>query len=240
MGTVLDVLCIVAGTAVGATMGDRISNRIRELLLAGIGLFIVVLGIQQSASSFEGAFAQAIGSGAPFVVLGALIAGGAAGGLLNVEGRIEQLGSIFEKRFSASGESGFLTGFLAATLLFCVGPMAILGAFENGITGSIRILAVKSLMDGFASLAFASSLGWGVAFSSLPLAVYQGGLTAFAAAIGGAMDPAVVASMTAIGGILVLGVGIRLLEIKDIAVANLLPAIVLGPAITAVWLALRH
>ncbi|WP_242910566.1 DUF554 domain-containing protein [Actinomadura terrae] len=236
LGTVLDVVSIAVGTAAGVVLGDRVSKKLRELVLGAIGLFIIILGVQQATQALTGGFAKEIGDLASLIVLGSLVVGGMVGGFVDIEWQLKRLGVFFERRFSSAGEGTFLTGFLAATLLFCIGPMAVLGAFEDGLTGNFQILAVKSLMDGFAALALASGLGWGVGFSLLPMGAYQGGLTILAKLVGSGIDPVVVSCMSAIGGVLVLGVGVRMLELKEIPVANLLPAIVVGPSVTAVIL----
>jgi len=239
LGTLLDVVAIAVGTVAGVLLGDRVSKKQRDLVLGAIALFIIVLGVQQATQALTGPFAERIGDAAALVVLGSLVVGGLLGGLVDIEWQLRRLGMFLERRFSSDGEGTFLTGFLAATLLFCIGPMAVLGSLEDGLRGNVQILAVKSLMDGFAALALASGLGWGVGFSLLPLGVYQGGLTLIAKAAGAGIDPVVVSCMSAIGGVLVLGVGVRMLELKEIPVANLLPALVAGPLATVVILSVQ-
>jgi uncharacterized membrane protein YqgA involved in biofilm formation len=154
-------------------------------------------------------------------VLGALLVGGLSGEAAGLEGRLERLGEAVKRRLG--GQARFVEGFVLASLVACVGPLAVLGAFADGLHGDLSLLAVKSLLDGFAVLAFASYLGWGVAASGLTVLAYQGGLTALAAVLQQVMTPAVVAAMTAVGGLLVIAIGLRLLGLARIRVANLLP-----------------
>lgn len=135
----------------------------------------------------------------------------------------------------ASARVRFVEGFVVTTLLVCVGPLAVLGAVQDGLTGSLDLLAVKSVLDGFAALAFASALGIGVAFAALPLLLYQGGLTLAAAAVGPLATDAMIAALGAVGGFLVVGIGLRLLEVRAVRVANLLPALVVAPLAVALW-----
>jgi hypothetical protein len=142
------------------------------------------------------------------------------------------VGDRLQARLSA-GSSTFSTGFVTASLVFCVGPMAVLGSIEDGLTGSVEILSVKSILDGFAALAFASTLGWGVGFSALSLLVYQGALTLGAGFFDSLLTDPMIAEMTAVGGLLVLSVGLRLLEVREIRTGNFLPALVLAPVLVA-------
>jgi uncharacterized membrane protein YqgA involved in biofilm formation len=230
LGTLLNLAAIAAGASVGALLGDRLPERLRETLVAALGLFTLALGVQQALACFGDDLTRAMGRSAPLLVLGALLGGGLAGEAVRLEGRLERLGEAVKRRLG--GQAAFVEGFVLASLVACVGPLAVLGAFADGLHGDLGLLAAKSLLDGFAMLAFASTLGWGVAASGLSVLVYQGGLTALAAVLQQVMTPAVVAAMTAVGGLLVIVIGLRLLGLARIRVANLLPAVLLAPLAT--------
>jgi uncharacterized membrane protein YqgA involved in biofilm formation len=238
LDTLLNVAAIAAGASVGTLLGDRLPERLRDTLVAGLGLFTLVLGVQQALAAFGDELAGAVGRSAPLVVLGALLAGGLAGEAVGLEGRLERLGEAVRRRLG--GRASFVEGFVLASLVACVGPLAVLGAFADGLRGDLSLLAVKSLLDGFAMLAFASYLGWGVAASGLAVLAYQGGLTALAAVLEQVMTPAVVAAMTAVGGLLVIAIGLRLLGLARIRVANLLPAVLLAPLATGLLAAIER
>ncbi|MBP2471274.1 putative membrane protein YqgA involved in biofilm formation [Crossiella equi] len=242
LGTVINVVAIVVGAGLGAVLGDRLPKRWRELLVSSLALFLLAMGVYQAMQAFTGEFAAAAGGAATIIVLGALVVGSGLGSLLDIEAGLDRLGANLQRRFAkdatAAGGSAFATGFVTATLLFVVGPMAVLGSFADGVQGDPGILAVKSILDGVMSLAFAASLGWGVGLSAVPVLLYQGGLTALASVLSAVMVPAVVGSLTAVGGVLILAISVRLLELREIAVANLLPALPLAPVATAVYLAL--
>jgi uncharacterized membrane protein YqgA involved in biofilm formation len=157
-----------------------------------------------------------------------LIIGGIIGAVLDIEGRLERVASRLETRL-ATQESRIAEGFLTATLLFCVGPMAIIGSLEDGISGNYHILMTKSMMDGFCSIAFGAAMGIGVALSAVAVLVYQGGLTALSSVMSKVLTDAAIAEMTATGGLLIVGIGFDMLGIKKIQAANLLPAIAVAP-----------
>jgi uncharacterized membrane protein YqgA involved in biofilm formation len=210
--------------------GARLPERIRHTVVAGIGLFTAVYGLQMTQSMKQ-----------PLVVLGALLVGGILGELWRIEDGLRSLGAWLEKRFASGsgqdelGGSRFIKGFLTASLVFSIGPMAILGSIQDGLNGDASILAIKAVLDGFTSLAFASSLGIGVIFSSLVILVYQGSLTLLAAQAHALITNAMMNEMTATGGILLLGLALSsLLEIKRIRVGNFLPALVIAPLIVAI------
>jgi uncharacterized protein len=237
LGTLLNVAAIASGAAAGTLLGDRLPQRLRDTLVAALGLFTLVLGVQQALATFGDELARAVGRSAPLVVLGALLAGGLTGEAVELEGRLERLGEAVKRRLGGQGR--FVEGFVLASLVACVGPLAVLGAFADGLRGDFGLLVAKSLLDGFAMLAFASYLGWGVAASGLAVLVYQGGLTALAAVLQQVMTPAVVAAMTAVGGLLMIAIGLRLLGLAGIRVATLLPAVPLTPLATGLVAAIR-
>ena len=243
LGTIINVLAIVLGTAVGVLVGNRLSEKTSRVVTDGLGLVVLVLGGLNVISLLDAEFVAAVGPGMPFlIVIGAILIGGIIGSGLKIEQRLEQFGSVLQKRFAGKGSKGskekFITGFVNASLVFTIGPLAILGALSDGLGKGIEQLATKSILDGFASLAFAASLGWGVALSAIPVGLWQGILTALAFAVGSVMSAPVIAALTATGGVLLLGVGLRLLQLRQVAVGNMLPALIVAPVLTVLLLSL--
>jgi uncharacterized protein len=225
-GTLLNIAAVLVGSIIGLIFGARIPAKLKETVIAGMGLFTAAMGLQMFLKT-ENAL----------IVLGALLIGTLLGEWWRIEDGLHKLGEILEQRFSREEDDGsnkFVRGFLTASLLYCVGPMAILGSIQDGLTGDYNLLAVKSVLDGFASIAFASTLGIGVAFSSLILLVYQGGISLLAGQLNAIVNASMMNELTAAGGVLLMGVGIsNLLEIKKIRVGNMLPALLIAPLI--VW-----
>lgn len=233
-GTLINVATVLMGTALGSLLGDRLPERIRETVLHSLGLVTLVVGLGQAIELFRPPLSN---HGASVVViLGAILVGGLIGEALRIESGLNRAGEALKRRFG-KGQARFVEGFVVASLVFCVGPLTVLGSVQDGLFGDYDLLAIKSLLDGFAAMAFASALGWGVGFSVITILVYQGGLSLGAAAVQSAFTPITVAALTAAGGILILAIGLRLLELKEIRVANLLPALVLAPV--AMWLVER-
>jgi uncharacterized membrane protein YqgA involved in biofilm formation len=237
LGTIINVLAIVAGTAAGVLIGNRLSEKTARVVTDGLGLVVLVLGGLNVISLLDSEFVSAVGPGIPLlIVIGAVLIGGIIGSALQIEQRLEKFGSALQKRFagkeSKDSKEKFITGFVNASLVFTIGPLAILGALSDGLGQGIEQLATKSILDGFASLAFAASLGWGVALSAIPVGIWQGLLTLIAFAVGSVMSAPVIAALTATGGVLLLGVGLRLLQIRQVAVGNMLPALIVAPLIT--------
>jgi len=240
-GTVINVATVLLGGTLGTVLGNRLPERMRETIMHALGLLTIVIGFQLSLETAN-----------VLIVLGSLLLGGLLGELLRIERAIDQVGRWLERRTGAedasegearpdgspSGATTFSYAFLTASLVFCVGPMTILGSIQDGLTGDYTLLAVKSTMDGFASLAFASTMGPGVIFSALTVLIYQGALTLGAGWADTVLTDPMVAEMTATGGVLMLALGLGLLEIKRIRAGNLLPAIIIAPVIVAViaWL----
>lgn len=238
-GTIINIVTVLIGGLVGLFFGARLPERVRHTVIAGLGLFTVALGIRLFTET-----------GNSIIVLASLLVGGLLGEWWGIEDGMKNLGAILERRFTkqgamadgdqVSGESRFIRGFLTASLVFCVGPLTILGSIQDGLTGDYNLLATKAVLDGFAALAFASTLGVGVLFSTLVILVYQGGLSLLAAQAQSLITPAMHNEMTATGGILLLGIAVSsLLELKPIRVANFLPALVIAPLIVAILAALR-
>ncbi|MGY6496960.1 MAG: DUF554 domain-containing protein, partial [Microcella sp.] len=240
----------------------RLPERTNRLVTDVLGLVVLVLGGLNLASLADPDYVATVTPGGTLlVVLGALLIGGVSGSALRIEDRLEQFGGWLQARVSravpassaGAGPDGepldaaavdaaaakhaekralFITGFVNASLVFCIGPLAILGAFSDGTGQGIDQLALKSVLDGFASIAFAATLGWGVALSALPVGLWQGLLTLLAATLGAVLSNAAIAALTATGGVLLLGVGIRVMNIRAIAVGDLLPALVVAPVLT--------
>jgi len=248
IGTLINVAAIVVGAALGTLLGDRIPERVRSTLTDVLGVFVIVLGIGDALGTFDPVLSDALGRGAVLVVLGSLLVGGMFGELLGIEDRLEQFGGWLRARTVGERAAGvdisagedasrsrFIEGFVVTSLIVTVGPLAILGALQDGLLGDWTLLAVKSLLDGPVALAFASVFGIGVAFAALPLLVWQGGLSLLAGSVGGHIDAPMTAMLGAVGGFLVIGIGLRLLDLRPVRVANLLPALVLAPFIVALW-----
>jgi uncharacterized membrane protein YqgA involved in biofilm formation len=224
-GTFLNIATVLIGGTLGLLLGARLPERLKHTVMAGLGLFTAVAGIQMFLSTRH-----------TLIVLGSLLAGVLLGEWWKLEEGLLALGALFERKFSRGGESDhFVRGFLAASLLFCVGPMTILGSIQNGLTGNIDTLAIKSVLDGFAALAFASTLGVGVLFSVIVILVYQGGISLLAAQLNAIITTPMTTEMTAAGGVILLGIAVSsLLEIKKIRIGSFLPALFLAPLIVAV------
>ncbi len=226
-GTLINVVAIIIGSLIGIIFGARLSDNLKSTVVNGMGLFTSAIGLQMFLQTQES-----------LIVLGALIVGAVLGEWWRIEEGIANLGAWLEKRFTGSSEGGtssrFVRGFLAASLLYCTGPIAIMGSIQDGLNGDFQLLAVKSVLDGFISIAFASTLGIGVMFSILPIFVYQGGISLLSGTLSSVINEAMMTEMTATGGVILFGLGISsLLEIKKIRVGNFLPAILIAPVI--VW-----
>ena len=236
MGTLINVLAIVIGSAIGVLLGNRLPEKMSRTLTDAMGLIVLVIGALNLAELGDEAFAKATGVFPTIlVVLAALLLGGVTGSLLKIEERLEQFGVWLQAKTKGKGDKDlFIQGFVNAALLFTIGPMAILGALQDGLGQGFDILALKSTLDGFTSVAFSATMGWGVAFSAIPVGLWQGLLTILSASVGDVLSQAAVASITATGGILLLGTGLRVLKIRMVSVADLLPALVFAPVITLV------
>jgi uncharacterized membrane protein YqgA involved in biofilm formation len=243
LGTIVNVLAILVGTGAGILIGNRLSDKTSRVVTDGLGLVVLVLGGLNVISLLDSEFVSAVGPGIPLlIVIGAILIGGIVGSALKIEQRLESFGSLLQKRFSGKGSKDskekFITGFVNASLVFTIGPLAILGALSDVLGQGIEQLATKSILDGFASLAFAASLGWGVALSAIPVGIWQGLLTVLAFSLGSVMTAPVIAALTATGGVLLLGVGLRLLQLRQVAVGNMLPALIVAPVLTILLIAL--
>jgi uncharacterized membrane protein YqgA involved in biofilm formation len=234
LGTVINVATVLVGGLLGVMIGDRLPERMRRTIMQGLGLVTVAVAVV----SMEPLFDPDDGLRRFVILIVAMISGGLVGEGLRLEERLESVGERMRKRFVRSEDRDshtmFIEGFVVASTVFCVGPLTIVGAIEDGLGVSIRLLAIKSALDGFAAIGFASVYGWGVLGSLATLIVYQGGLTAAAALVEPVMTGEVLAVLGAVGSLLVLGIGLRLLDITRVRVVALLPALVIGPAIARV------
>lgn len=225
-GTFINIAAILIGGTIGLFFGSRIPDRFKNTVIAGMGLFTAAMGLQMFTETEN-----------PLIVLGALLIGTLLGEWMRIEDGLQNFGKFLEARFSKEGDDGsnkFVRGFLTTSLLFCVGPMTILGSIQDGLTGNYNLLAVKSVLDGFASTAFASTLGVGVLFSSIVIFVFQGGISLFAAQLDAIVTVTMMNELSATGGVILVGLAISsLLEIKKIRVGNMLPALAIAPLI--VW-----
>lgn len=236
-GTLLNVATVLAGTAIGAVLGSRVPARVHDALTTGLGFFTLLLAISMGLGVFTSPDARA---GDDLAILAAVLLGVAIGELLRLDDGLEWIGAWFQRRL-ASGDrpSRIAEGFVTASLVFCVGPLTILGSLDNGLTGDVRLLAIKSLLDGVASIAFAAALGPGVALAALTVFIVQGAISAGAFLLRDAMDPPTILAITSAGGVILLGVALRLLELKMVRVASFLPALVLAPLFIRVADAVR-
>jgi uncharacterized membrane protein YqgA involved in biofilm formation len=239
IGTIINIIAILVGGALGTVLGGRLPERLRQTVISGLGLFVLAIGLQMFLKTQNS-----------LVVLGSLVIGILLGEWWQVEEGIRRMGRWLEARVARrpagaeicsavaehqlSRQQRFVQGFFASSLLFLVGPIAILGSIQDGLNGNYQLLAVKAVLDGFASLAFASSLGIGVLFSVLPILIYQGGITLLAGQIEPLVSQAMMNEMTATGGVLLMAIAAgNLLEFKPIRAGNFLPALLVAPLIVA-------
>lgn len=226
IGTIINIATVLVGGFLGLLFGSHLSDRIRKTVVAGLGLFVLGYG----AFNF-------VQTNNPLIVLGSVLIGSLLGEWWKIEDGINKFAGFLEKRVSGkeNNSNQFIHGFLIASILFCVGPMTILGSIQDGMTGDYSILATKAVLDGFAALAFTSTLGVGVMFSVIVILVYQGGISLLAAQLNGIVTAPMMTELTATGGILLIGIAISsLLEIKQIRMGNFLPALILAPLLVVV------
>ena len=276
LGTVINIITVVAGALLGMWVGHRIPERTRSVVTDCLGLTTLLVAGLSAVSVTDTALRDAVGPGVPvLVVLGSLLIGSITGSTLRIEERLAGLAGILHERTarrrggtatkvdtgtSAAGTEGagtvdaagdaethaeadaarerFIEGWLSASLLFCVGPLAILGSLSDGLGRGIDQLTLKSVLDGFAALAFASSFGVGVLLSAVSVGVVQGAWTVLGVVLGSLLPDAHIAALTATGGLLLVGIGLRLLRIRDVPVGDMLPALLFAPLLTQAIIAL--
>jgi uncharacterized membrane protein YqgA involved in biofilm formation len=227
LGTLINVVTILLGGVLGTMLGNRMPERMRKTVVSGLGLFTLAYGFKLFLETQNA-----------LIVAGGLLLGTLLGEWWQVEAGLEWLGSWMQRKVQrgndGDGRKRFIQGFMTASLIFCIGPMAILGSIQDGLTGDYQTLAIKAILDGFAALAFASSLGIGVTFSAFPVLVYQGGITLLSSQVNRIATPEMMKEMSAVGGLLLIGLAIsNLLEIKPIKVGNMLPALIIAPILAA-------
>lgn len=242
-GTLVNVLTVLVGCGVGVLLGNRLPVRTRDLVTDGLGLVTLLIAATSAMEVLSPDLAEEVGDAAPMlIVLGAVLVGGIIGSLLGLEAGVERLGAWLQRRLVGGSDSAdrarFVEGFVVASLVFCTGPLTILGALNDGLGNGAEQLLLKSALDGFAAIAFAAAFGWGVAASIVTVIAVQGSLTVLGAVLGDVLPEAQLAAVTATGGVLLVGVALRLLRVREIAVADLLPALLVAPllvSLVAVW-----
>ncbi len=223
-GTLLNAATVLLGGLVGTVVGDRLPERLRENVVRGVGLFVTAMGIK-----------FAIDTTNLLYTLGAILLGGIIGSLVGVDARLNQLGEALQRRFTRGGTSTVAEAFVTASIVFCVGPLTFLGSIRNGLAGDATLLTVKSVLDGFTAIALAATLGWGVLLTVPLILLYQGGLALGASLFAGVLSDVQLREMSAVGGLLLIGVGLKLLAIRDVKVADFLPAIVVSPLVVGAF-----
>jgi uncharacterized protein len=253
LGTIVNVVTVIAGTGLGLLLGPRLPERVRTTVLDGIGLIVIGVGIASFLQTGNAVF--------PVV---AIVLGGLIGELLQIEERLEGLGEAIRRKVEgdraaveprpasfverepdevgldaaapAPRTGGFVDGFVVASLTFCVGALMVVGSLQDGISGDSQLLIVKAALDGLVAVVFASVFGWGVGFSAVSIGVLQGSFTVLGATVGTALlDARMVAELEATGGVMILGIGLRLLDLKKVKVGSYLPALLIAPVLVAVF-----
>lgn len=256
LGTLINVATVVVGALLGMWVGHRLPDRTRSVVTDCLGLTTLLVAGLSALSVTDPSLRDAVGAGAPvLVVLGSLLIGSIAGSVLRIEERLAGLAGVLHewtaRRRSSDGSAvapsdeayaareRFIEGWLSASLLFCVGPLTILGSLSDGLGRGIDQLTLKAVLDGFAALAFASSFGVGVLLSAVSVGVVQGSLTALGVVLGSLLPDAHIAALTATGGLMLVGIGLRLLKIREVPVGDMLPALVIAPLLTQLVVLLR-
>jgi len=213
-GTLVNTATVLLGSSLGLLIGSRLSEKIKTMVMHALGLSTLLIGLQMAFKTENILF-----------VIGSLAVGGIIGELIGLEEHLESLGEFIKKKVKSESGS-FVLGFVTSSLVFCIGPMTIVGSIQDGVSGDAGLLYAKSVLDGFASLIFASTLGVGVVFSSLTVLIFQGGLTILGSKLSFLLRPEVLDELIATGGLIIVGIGFYLLGIKKIKVGNFLPALV--------------
>lgn len=242
IGTLVNISTVLLGSVIGVAAGHRLTEKTRDVVTDGLGLVTLLVAALSAASVSDPAWHDAVGDSAPvLIVLGSLVIGGVVGSIIGIEDGLERFGGWLQKRLGGRGGASrerFIEGYLTASLVFCVGPLTILGALNDGLGNGADQLFLKAALDGFASIAFAASLGWGVAASVVSIVAIQGSLTVLGVLLGDVLPDAELAAVTTTGGLLLIGVALRLLRIRPIPVGDLLPALLVAPLLTtlvAAW-----
>jgi uncharacterized membrane protein YqgA involved in biofilm formation len=235
LGTVINLAAILTGSSIGIAAGHRLKSNSQKSITDVLGLITLLGAVSALIPLWSTDFIDALPKGAPLlVILLSMLLGGAIGTALKLEHRLDSFGETLRKKFRASSDSPFVEGFVTASLLFLIGPLAILGSISDGMSQGIDQLLLKSSLDFFAAMAFSSTLGWGVAASIIPLGIYQGSWTLIGWLAGNVLEQYQIDAMTIAGGLMLVGIGLRLLDIKKISVANLLPALAIAPIVATI------
>ena len=235
LGTVINLLTIIVGAAIGIALGARLPKKSQKMITDVLGLITLLGATSALLPLWSNAFKDSLPDGSPLLlVLASMLIGGLLGTALKIEKRVENFGENLRKKFKASSDSPFVEGFVSASLLFVIGPLAILGSVSDGMSQGLDQLILKSSLDFFAAMAFASTLGIGVMASIIPVGIYQGFWTIIGFFAGSVLEQYQIDAMTICGGLMLVGIGLRLLNIKKISVANLLPALVIAPVLATV------
>lgn len=225
LGTIVNTVAILFGGLLGLLFGQALPDKIKKTVIQGIGLAVLLIGGSMALETKN-----------TLVVIASLVLGGIVGEWIDIELRLQQFGQWLESKFSRNGQgAGFTKAFVTASLIYCVGAMAIMGSLESGLMGNHTILYAKSMLDGISALVFASSMGIGVLVSAIPVFLYQGLITISAGLLQGVLSSQVIIEMGATGGLLIVGIGLNILEIKEIKVGNLLPGIFIAIPITILF-----
>jgi len=225
-GTFINVATVLAGTVIGVTVGSRLPAGLQQRVLAGLGMVTLVIGVDLALAWGR----EDTTDSTPLYVLGGVLLGGLVGEALGIERRLESLGDAVQRRLARPGHHSTVSeGFVTASLLFCVGSLTVVGSIQDGLTGDYQTLATKATLDGFAAVALAASLGWGVALAAVTVLVVQGTITLGAGLFDDLLKGEALAAMTSAGGVTIIGISLKLLDLKDVKVGNFLPALVIAP-----------
>lgn len=214
LGTTVNVTAIILGGTIGLFLGKKLPEKLKSTVIQGIALTVLVIGLQ-----------MALKTNNIVIVIISLVLGGVIGESIDIEAGLNRFGKHLEDRFSSGGKGRFTKAFVSTSLIYCVGAMAIVGSLESGLNADHSILFAKSALDGITAIVFTSSMGVGVIFSALPVLLYQGGIVLFAGKLQGVLSELVITEMSAVGGLLIFGIGINMLGLKQIKIGNLLPGI---------------
>lgn len=229
LGTIVNTLAILLGGGIGLLFGQALPEKMKKTVIQGVGLAVLLIGTSMALETKN-----------PLIVIGSLVLGGILGEWIDIELRLQKFGLWLEHKFSNQGNAGkFTKAFVTTSLIYCVGAMAIMGSIESGLKGNNNILFAKAMLDGISAVVFASSMGAGVLVSAIPVFIYQGSITVSAGLLQGVLSAPVIAEMSAVGGLLIVGIALNILEIKEIKVGNLLPGIFIAIPL-AIWLTKIH
>jgi uncharacterized membrane protein YqgA involved in biofilm formation len=224
LGTIINVITVIIGSGLGLLLRHRLSDNYRSIILQGVGILTLVIGMQMALKTEN-----------ILLLLLAVILGGITGQVLRLDEKIDSFADQVKNKFAQKDDVFFSEGFITASIIFCVGPMTILGSINDGLSGDINLLAIKSVLDGFTALALTTTFGIGVIFSVFTIVVIQGGITFSAVLLDKFFNEMMINEMTAVGGVLIVGIGFILLEIKRIKVATFLPALIFAPILVIIY-----